>query len=612
MAWGRAGHAAPKVWAEDDGTRISPSTSWSELDIRRKARVDLFALRSETIAFQIAIRSGSLPLDGVTVEILPSSIAVNHHALDETWIERFVVHPIQAIEPTRNGWLNHEETLAWSTAQAKPSDAPLWIPDALIPIDHAPGWAAYPLRIKPHQTACVWIDLHVPENAEEGLYSARIIVRDRDDVIASLPLRLEVKGAQLPFKAVKTAVFYDPAMLDARVGKGPTELRLWQLFHRHHLTPMLSAKTVADIHRLRPAIDGKAFRHEHGYTGPGRTKGNDVLVLGAYGALGEPNDASLARLHALTAELRLFPEPPFVFLYAIDEQCESDRAARWRRRLRSSGDPAIYGLRVGESCHLFSAGRAADVVLVPSTSFRAEDADEARSGGKWLWVYNGQRPRSGPLMLDASPLDLRVNGWIAAAFDVDRWFYWESTFWADSNSGGRGPVNPFATADSFHNSAGDVALGDGLLVYPGRQLDFPEHSAGTDDVFPSVRLKHLRRGIQDAGYVALVASQDPELAEGIVRSVLPRALDEVSRLDRPASWSDDSAPFLAGRRMLWEAIPARLELDDDAVRRSLSEVARLRRERVDRSPEEPPSRFAVAILAGAAGAWALRRFYPHG
>src|SRR5690606_28857538 len=137
--------------------------------------------------------------------------------------------------------------------------------------DHAPGWAAYPLRIKPHQPACVWIDLHVPENAEEGLYSARIIVRDRDDVIARLPLRLEVKGAQLPFKAVKTAVLFVPAMLGARVGKGPTELRLWQLFHRHHLTPMLSAKTVADIHRLRPAIDGKAFRHEHGYTGPGRT-----------------------------------------------------------------------------------------------------------------------------------------------------------------------------------------------------------------------------------------------------------------------------------------------------------------------------------------------------
>lgn len=606
----KTGHATPTVWAEDDGTRISPSTSRSEPELRRKSNIELFALRNETIAFQIVIRSGGLPLDDVTVNVLPPSTG-SHEPLDESWVDRFVVHSIQAIEPTRNGWLNHDETLAWATSGARAPDAPLWIPDALIPIDDAPAWATYPLRIEPQRTACVWIDVHVPDDARQGSYGAQIVVRGRGRTIATLPLRLEIKNAQLPFKAVQTAVFYDPAMLERRIGEGSAELRLWHLFHRHHLTPMLSAKEPQDIRRIRYAIDGSIFRREHGYTGPGQSKGNDVIALGAYGALGEPSRSALARLHALTTELALLPRAPVSFLYAIDERCESDRAARWRKLLRSSGDPLLHALRVGESCHLFPAGRAADLILIPSTAFRAEEAYEARSAGKWLWVYNGQRPRSGPLMLDASPLDLRINGWIAAAFDVDRWFYWESTFWGDSNSGGRGPVDPFATADSFHNSAGDIALGDGLLVYPGRQLDFPAHSVGIDDVFPSIRLKNLRRGIQDAGYVALVARHDPALADRIVRSVLPRALDEVSDLHNPTSWSDDSAPLLAGRRALWEAIPPHLELDDDTVRQSLAAVAAFRRERVDRSPEEPASRFTVAMLAGAAGAWALRRFCPY-
>jgi len=606
VAFATTARATPEIWIEDDGTLVSPLATPPRPASRTTSTIDLFALRDETVAFQVAIRAGSLPLDGVAVEILPPSIETER-SLDVSWTERFVVHSIRAIAPTRNGWSNHEETLAWATPSATPPEAPVWIPDALLPVDHAPAWAPYPLRLPRHRTGSVWVDIHVPKDAEDGHHGASVVVRTNERTLATIPLSLEVKGARLPFKAARTAVFYDPAMLDERIGEGSSEAKLWRLFHRHHLTPMLSAYDVESLHRLRPAIDGSAFRADDGYRGPGEARGNDVLVLGTYGVFGEPSRAALAKVRALTAEIERIPTSLSVFLYAIDEQCESDRAARWRKLLRSSGDPALYGLRVAESCHQFPVGRAADVVLIPSAAFRTDEADEARSSGKWLWVYNGHRPRSGPLMLDASPLDLRVNGWIASAFDVDRWFYWESIFWNDSNSGGRGPVDPFATADSFHNFSGDVALGDGLLVYPGRQIQFPEHSVGTDDVFPSIRLKNLRRGIQDAGYVALAASQSPELAERIVRSVLPRALDEVPSLHTPAAWPDDAARFLAARRALWLAIPSRLELDDDDVRHSLAAVARLRRERVDRSPEAPDSKLAVAIVAGAAGAWILRR-----
>lgn len=605
LACEASANARASYWFADDGTRISP-LSEPPNDTDTEGTIELFALRGETVAFQIAIRAGSLPLDDVTLAFLPTTNEAER-SIDNDWIDSFVVHAIPALASTRNGWLNHEETLAWATLEAKPPDPPVWISDALIPIEVAPTWAPYPLRIEPHRTASLWVDIHVPEDAEPGQYAARLVVRAADADLGELSLALDVKGTRLPFKAVETAVFYDPAILERRLGSRKAELHLWQLFHRHHLSPMLSVKTAEDVRRIRSVIEGSAFRRDEGYRGPGASMGTYVLVLGAYGAFGEPGPTAIAQLRTVAEELSRIPVSLDVFLYAIDERCESDRAARWRRYLRSTGDPLLYAIRVGESCHLFPSSRAADVVLVPSAAFRDAEAEEIRSSGRWLWVYNGHRPWSGPLMLDVPPVDLRANGWIAAAFDVDRWFYWESTFWDDANSGGRGPVDPFVIADTFHNHSGDTALGDGLFVYPGRQLDYPEHSAGVDALFPSIRLKNLRRGIQDAAYVSLLASLDPERAESIVRSVLPLALDEIPTPNHSATWPSTAAPFGAARREIWEALPDDLEVADGTVRRTLAAVAALRRNRIDRSPEAGSSRFAIAVLVGAAVAWAFRR-----
>src|SRR5262249_46482699 len=160
-----------------------------------------------------------------------------------------------------------------------------------------------------------------------------------------------------------------------------------------------------------------------------------------------------------------------------------------------------------------------------------------------VWVYNGAMPRAGTLLLDAEPVSLRVDGWIAATRPVGRWFLWETTFWSDDNRGGRGPVDPFTKVESFHNNHGDVALLDGLLVYPGTQVGaFASRSLGFPGVFPSIRLKNLRRGIEDAGYFALARANNPAEADAIARRLVPRALDEASQADPPA-WPKDGAAF---------------------------------------------------------------------
>lgn len=604
-----AAHAsAITIWPADDGIRIGPSSLPPPgLSNAAEEGVRLFALGGEVVAFQVAIRSEKEPLRGLTLDIEPTS-SDGAFPLDETWVSRFLVVSIPARSTTRNGWSNDDETLAWATVEAKPHGVPFEVADALIPVEWAPTWAPYPVQASVGVTASFWIDIFIPSHTPSGRYQGTIRIDGEGQQSRELPLSIDVKNAALPFRAIKTAVFYDVLSLEERIGNGEAELELWRLLHQHHLTPMLSVKGSRDIERIRPAIQGTAYRSDEGYRGPGEAVGDDLVVLGTYGTLGEPNESSLARVFEMMRKLETIPEARTVFLYAIDERCENARASRWQKALRQTGDTLLTALRIGETCHLHPDGRAADLVMIPSTEFREEAAHEARTSGKWLWIYNGQRPRSGPLMLDASPVDLRVNGWIGSTFEIERWFYWESTFWNDINSGGHGPIDPFASADTFHNAGGDTALGDGLLVYPARQLSFPAHSIGKDSVIPSIRLKNLRRGVQDAGYLALVASQNARLAESIAYSIVPRALGELSTARTQPSWPQDGESFLEARRLLWQMIPNDIELDESAVESALASIAKVRRERrLDRSPDAISSTHGLAVLAMVAAAWAARR-----
>src|SRR5262249_13745783 len=153
----------------------------------------------------------------------------------------------------------------------------------------------------------------------------------------------------------------------------------------------------------------------------------------------DPSEKRLSDVKAVVDAILALPGAhPTLFLYAIDERCNSDRAARWKAALASSREPALRALAVAETCDRAPEDRAADLVMVSGGSYDARLARGAERAGKSVWVYNGVRPRTGSLVLDAPAPDLCANGWIAAAFGIERWFYWESTFWNDDNRGGHG------------------------------------------------------------------------------------------------------------------------------------------------------------------------------
>src|SRR5262249_42474474 len=156
-----------------------------------------------------------------------------------------------------------------------------------------------------------------------------------------------------------------------------------------------------------------------------------------------------------------------------------------------------------------------------------------------------------------------------SSHDVGRWFLWETTFWNDDNPGGRGPIDPFVTAESFHNRRGDTALGDGMLLYPGMGIGpFAAHSLGLCGVIPSIRLKALRRGIEDAGYVALARAARPSEADAIVWGLLPAALDELSDTAESAL-PRGGGRFAAAREALRALIPDGAALGPHEARETL-------------------------------------------
>src|SRR5688572_20511851 len=97
------------VWAIDDGEKIKQDTAPSALATADANPVwspgqpiRLFAMKNETVAFQIVVRADDAPLSGVTVELdslasETSKISNAAGATDPTWyvgrpIERFVEH----------------------------------------------------------------------------------------------------------------------------------------------------------------------------------------------------------------------------------------------------------------------------------------------------------------------------------------------------------------------------------------------------------------------------------------------------------------------------------------------------------------------------------------
>lgn len=163
-----------------------------------------------------------------------------------------------------------------------------------------------------------------------------------------------------------------------------------------------------------------------------------------------------------------------------------------------------------------------------------------RQSGERFWTYNGKPPQAGSMIIDTDGTALRTWGWIAYRYGVELWYAWEGLYFEDRyNRGGPTDVwNDPITFDERSKGGEDFGNGDGLLAYPGP--------------VPSLRLKALRRGLQDRLLLQKLAQCAGRAhADAIAARVVPRALGEAG--DRP-SWPADEQGFERARSDVLDAL----------------------------------------------------------
>ncbi len=577
VAWPAA--AAPSVWVIDDGEKIRADATDTPFERGKDdpvwkpgEPVRLFAMRNESVALQVVVEADGIGPDGL------SGVTVDLDALDGTGdasgarlvnppkpvrmdlpvgapIERFVEHFIPVRRPS--GSPDDAGSEGWEPGSGP--DAKAWVgpvPDALIPVDSAPSWAAYPMHVAPGTNGVIWIDLNVPREQLAGVYRGAIVVQAGGRTIARVPVELEVVDALLPDRTVAATAGYDATALTESLAQSGEE-QLWQLLHAHRIAPLHDAAKVDDVSRQRDALDGSLYTAQRRYAGPAPGLGDGVLAIGAGGAFGSPDERSMPVIQALAdaaSDLHLFGGSD-VILDVADEACGSPWGATWRKMLRESPDESVRRVRVGGQCTMDPAAQPVDVPMLRA-AWDPERARAAREQGKTPWVYGGVLPRTGTFLLDADAVSPRVNGWLAAMVGVPRWVVPQIASWTEERDDGK--RDPFADPEApAPGPSGGWSNGGGVLVYPGARLGYVrDHAVNVTGVLPSIRLKNWRRGIEDAGYLQMAREKDAARADAIARWLVPSAFGD-AQAGQKATWSSRGAPFFEARRALLAVILGR-------------------------------------------------------
>ncbi len=155
------------------------------------------------------------------------------------------------------------------------------------------------------------------------------------------------------------------------------------------------------------------------------------------------------------------------------------------------------------------------------------------------WTYNGTPPWAGAMVLDADDPGMRTWGWIGFRHATPLWYVWDAAYWRDRYNDRRGrdaaPLHDLVASPVTFDDGEDRGNLDGALAFPS-----PDGAT-----LPSLRLKALRRGLQDRALLEqLAACAGRATADAIAAPLFPRSLGTAARGDA-ASWPTGPAAELA-------------------------------------------------------------------
>ena len=548
-----------KVWALGDGEKVFRN------DLRHPDRngnlvwdgksIQLKGLYNEVLAFQVIVENGADTARGVEIAVNLPVNKVSGKAIGGSsvkygpsgTIEIFSQHYLLVVDSTHPNWF-------YGSPAAAPKKMTGWIPDALIPAEAVAGRGGFPLTIAPAENQGFWVDVHLPRDQKafpSGIYNGTVSVSQAGKTIAEIPLVVSLVPQYLP-DANKTTVWvfssdvqsYFPLIPEEEVNK-----MLKFEAQRHRITlvggfrPHTAAFSPAIMEAYKPYLDGTAFTPANGYHGNGEGIGEKLFPVGMYGSrvLGQTkSEVQKASDEWVNWFNKHAPDVRY-FWYITDEPDSSrypwvKERAEWIHSNPGTGKSlpvfttTTYHKELSGDIDIWSGYNGVDLKELP----------EIRKRGGDHWFYNGNRPRYGSVILEGAAVDMRVNSWILYKYGIGNHFIWHSTAWKHNGQGPKRGLhqNVFNNPLTFINNSMEYGNGDGILFYPGRMPYYPNEDRGLNRVLPSIRLKNIRRGQQDAALLWMAEQKiGREKLVMLINRVVPKALSEVSMKD-PVSWSE--------------------------------------------------------------------------
>jgi len=482
-------------------------------------------------------------------------------------------------------------------------------PDIAVPLEfHTP------FTIPAGTNQSIWGDIYIPKAIPAGNYTGTIEITEGGQLTWQIPITLRVRNFTLPDQpSARTMIFYEWGNVNDRyLGEdntwpepGTPEYaqsiavidRHFQMAHRHKFS-LINGEF--EIERLDDAwtayLSCELFTPAQGYDGVGIGVGNGVYSIGTYG--GWPwQSGTEADMWANTDpwvnwfDTQAFATPTDYFLYLIDESDDYPQIEQWAQWMEDNPGPGqrLMSMATISLPEAMANTPSLDIPSSPTTIGITDEWEDALAAlrtdpSKRFFMHNGWRPASGSFAIEDDGVALRELAWGHYKKGVDRWFYWDSTYYVNFQCYGyhdpRAQTNLFQQAQTFgcysydDESLGEAGWnyfnGDGVLFYPGTDTRFPDESYGVSGPFASLRLKLWRRGIQDVDYLTLAASINPTRTAEIVNEMVPKVLWEygVDDPDDPTwvwtdiSWSTDPDVWEAARAELADIIEGALTCPD--------------------------------------------------
>lgn len=516
LAFSGAALAGPQVYGESEMVKVRPSTP-----AHADSGVSLTAARNEFASFQVVVNGADTGATGVSASIAlngPSTISGGDLAL------------------FREAYLNIK------TASFPNTPTGQW-PDALIPdvdeIAHEKR-NAFPFNVPAGESRAIWVDVHVPQDAQPGTYTGAVTVTG-SNLSYQVPVTLKVVNATLPSTSSLQSAFllFSGNVCQAHTGSsdcGGDANKQIQLMRSYEKLALNHRLTLSNIFDSVPTSDWTSFDTHYAplLNGTADTilKGAQMTTAQYVGPRGDPSHLKsftdhftsngwLDKAYDYTAD-----EPPYGTPWAtVASRAQAvHQAAPTLRTLVTTTYPEAQ-----------QQGLLGDIdILTPVVNFidgvedpfqgdqRATYVPYLKDPNKRLWLYQscmsqgcgygttapGNTNGAGwpSYLADASSARNRAMQWVEFKEDVSGELYYETAL-----------ALPSAWTDIYRFNGN----GDGTMFLPGT----PAQIGGTTDIpVSNIRLKMLRNGMQDFEWLKLVSDAgDAAFAKAQAATVAPTA-----------------------------------------------------------------------------------------